>query len=358
MTQDGVSHRFADTVMTVLGPVQAKDLGPTLVHEHILNDCTCWWRGHDPTFKSSIRDVLVSPDMLWLLRNDPFANKHNCALDDEALAIKELGLFAAEGGHTVVDPTCQGIGRNPQALVRIAKATGLNIIMGAGYYLQSSHPDHLASMSAQDIADEIASEARDGVGDTGARIGLIGEIGVSADFTDDERKVLRGASMAAVLTGLPLMIHLPGWERLAHEVLDAVEAVGQPLDRVILCHMNPSFADPRYQKSLASRGAFIEYDMMGMDFWYDDQQVQCPSDEQTTQAIAALFAEGFGPQILLSQDVFLKMMLCSYGGSGYAHVSRHVLPRLRRLGLSAQDLSMLMVDNPRRALLQRFNEGH
>jgi phosphotriesterase-related protein len=353
-----VKHRFSDSVMTVLGPVKADDLGQTLIHEHILNDCTCWWRGHDPQFTSPVRDLPVSPDILWQLRNDPFANKHNCALDDEALAIEELGLFSAEGGRTVVDPTCQGIGRNPDALQRIAQATGLNVIMGSGYYLQASHPEHLAAMSADDVANELVSEAENGVGQSGVRIGLIGEIGVSADFTDEERKVLRGSALGALRTGLPLMVHLPGWERLAHEVLDVIEVCGQPLDRVILCHMNPSYADRDYQRLLARRGAYIEYDMMGMDYWYDDQKVQCPSDEQTTQAIASLFADGFGEQVLLSQDVFLKMMLCAFGGNGYAHVSRYVLPRLKRLGLSAQDLHLLMVDNPRRALLQRLNEGN
>lgn len=353
-----MTHRFSDNVMSVLGPVKADDLGQTLIHEHILNDCTCWWRGHDPHFTSPVRDVPVSPDILWQLRNDPFANKHNCALDDETLAIEELGLFTSEGGRTVVDPTCQGIGRSPDALQRIAKTTGLNIIMGSGYYLQASHPEHLAAMSADDVADELVLEAETGVGQSGVRIGLIGEIGVSADFTDEERKVLRGSALGAVRTGLPLMVHLPGWERLAHEVLDEIEACGQPLYRVILCHMNPSHADRDYQRLLARRGAYIEYDMMGMDYWYDDQKVQCPSDEQTTQAIASLFADGFGEQILLSQDVFLKMMLCAYGGNGYAHVSRYVLPRLQRLGLSAQDLHLLMVHNPRRALLQRLNEGN
>lgn len=353
-----MTHSFSDSVMTVLGPVAASELGATLIHEHILNDCTCWWRGHDPGLASPLRDVPVSPDILWRLRNDPFANLHNCALDDEALSIKELGLFTAEGGRTVVDPTCQGIGRNPEALVRIAKATGLNIVMGSGYYLEASHPPHLQDMSADDVADEIVFEAGSGVGDSGVRIGLIGEIGVSADFTEEERKVLRGSALAAVRTGLPLMVHLPGWERLAHDVLDEVEACDQPLDRVILCHMNPSFDDLDYQRALAKRGAFIEYDMMGMDYWYDDQKVQCPSDEQTTKAIASLFADGFGEQVLLSQDVFLKMMLCAFGGNGYAHVSRHVLPRLQRQGLSAKDLTMLMVDNPRRALLQRLNKGN
>ena len=60
---------------------------------------------------------------------DPFVSLHNCALDDEDLAIRELRPVASLGGRTVVDPTCRGIGRNPEALVRISRATGLNIIM-------------------------------------------------------------------------------------------------------------------------------------------------------------------------------------------------------------------------------------
>ncbi|SDZ57154.1 phosphotriesterase-related protein [Jannaschia faecimaris] len=349
-----MTHDFAPEVMSVQGPVALDALGQTLMHEHILNDCTCWWRGHDPAFDSPIRDVPVTPDMLWMLRQDPFANFHNCALDEEDVAVEELTHFKAEGGRTVVDPTCRGIGRDPRALLRISRATGLNIVMGAGYYLQSSHPAHLQNMTADDVAQELVSEAESGVGDTGIRIGLIGEIGVSADFTDAERKVLRGSADAAARTGLPLMIHLPGWERLAHEVLDEIEGLGQPLDRTILCHMNPSFDDPDYQQSLARRGAFIEYDMMGMDLWYDDQQVQCPSDEQTCAAISALVSNGFGSQVLLSQDVFIKMLLTKYGGNGYAHVSRNVLPRLKRHGLTDADLTMLMVENPRRALARRI----
>ncbi|PIL14294.1 hypothetical protein P775_26685 [Puniceibacterium antarcticum] len=353
-----MSAPFEDTVMTVLGPVPLDRLGVTLMHEHILNDCKCWWRGHDPAFSSPIRDVPITPDMLSQLRHDPFANLENCGLDDEALAVKELMLFVAEGGATVVDPTCKGIGRNPEALTRIARETGLNIVMGAGYYLHSSHPDYLEAMSERDITDELISEARDGIGEHNTKIGLIGEIGVSSDFTAAERKVLAASAAAAAETGLPLMIHLPAWFRLAHDVLDLVAQNGQQLDRVILCHMNPSFKDVAYQRSLADRGAFLEYDMLGMDFWYADQGVQCPSDEDCATAIANLFSLGYGEQILLSQDVFIKMMLCEYGGNGYAHVQRHFLPRLLRHGLTQADLSMLVVDNPRRALARKIIPGH
>ncbi len=340
----------AAEVVTVLGPVSRDKLGVTLMHEHILNDCTCWWRGRDPEFTSLVRDLPVSADILSQLKNDPFACLDNCALEDEQLAIAELLQFLGEGGATVVDPTCRGIGRAPEALARIAKATGLNIIMGAGYYLQSSHPAELAAMSEEDVAKELISEHRYGVGVEGVPIGLIGEIGVSADFTADERKSLRGSAMAAVETGLPLMIHLPGWERLAHQVLDAVAAEGQPLDRVILCHMNPSWNDVDYQRALADRGAFLEYDMIGMDYWYADQQVQCPSDEDCAGAIVGLVRDGYLDRLLLSQDVFLKMMLTPFGGNGYAHVQRHFLPRLIRHGLSEKDINQLMVANPAAAL--------
>ena len=346
-------HVRSDKVMTVLGPVAANALGPTLMHEHILNDVTCWW--HKPTEpdRQYLAHGKVQPDILGELRMDPFVNLDNCALDDEATAIAELRLLAAVGGRTVVDPTCRGIGRNPEALKRIAVATGLNIVMGAGYYLHTSHPPELAGMSAGAVADEIVAEASVGVSGTGTRIGLIGEIGVSSDFTPDEEKSLRGAAQAQARTQLPLMVHLPGWFRLAHRVLDIVEQEGGDPAQTVLCHMNPSGADQTYQMELARRGAFLEYDMIGMDFWYADQQVQSPSDEENAVAIRRLVDAGFLGKILLSQDVFLKMMLSRYGGFGYAYVQRHFLPRLQRQGVTREQCETMMVANPRTVFCAR-----
>jgi phosphotriesterase-related protein len=338
-------HVASGRVMTVLGPIAADDLGVTLPHEHILNDCRCWW--HRPT-EPTRRHLATEPvhqGIIGELRMDPFVNLDNCALDDEPLAIAELLAFKHEGGASVVDPTCRGIGRNPPALQRIARATGLNIVMGSGYYLQSSHPPSLAGMSVDAIADEIVAEAIDGI--EGTRIGLIGEIGVSSDFTPDEEKSLRGAARAQARTRLPLMVHLPGWFRVGTTVLDSIEEEGGSLHHTVLCHMNPSFTDPDYQTACAARGAFIEYDMIGMDYFYADQQVQCPSDEEVAGAIARLVAAGLGTRLLLSQDVFLKMMLTRYGGFGYAHVLRHFVPRLRRQGVPEAAISAMLIDNPR-----------
>ena len=347
MSELSEAHVRSGKAMTVLGPVPVEALGPTLMHEHILNDCRCWWnRPVDPA-REPLAHGPVEPAILGELRMDPFVNLHNCALDDEGLAIEELKPVAALGGRTVVDPTCRGIGRNPDALTRIAAATGLNVVMGAGYYLHTSHPPALARMSADDVADEIVREALEGVDGTGVRIGLIGEIGVSSEFTAEEGKSLRGAVRAQARTGLPLMVHLPGWFRLGHRVLDVVEEEGGDLAHTVLCHMNPSGADCAYQVALAERGAFLEYDMVGMDYWYADQQVQCPSDDENAAAIKRLIDAGHGARVLLSQDVFLKMMLTRYGGFGYGYVQHHFLPRLRRHGVTAAQCEALMVGNPR-----------
>lgn len=332
--------------MTVLGPVPAESLGVTLMHEHILNDCRCWWNRPAEPERIHLATEPVSIGLIGELRMDPFVNLHNCALDEEDLAVEELGAFAALGGQTVVDPTCRGIGRNPQALVRISRATGLQIVMGAGYYLQSSHPPEVRAMSADAIADQIVAEALDGI--DGVRIGLIGEIGVSSDFTEDETKSLRGAAHAQARTGLPLMVHLPGWFRHGHRVLDVVEEEGGDLRHTVLCHMNPSGHDSDYQTSLGARGAFLEYDMIGMDYFYADQGVQCPSDDDNARAIKGLIDAGLLDRILLSQDVFLKMMLTRYGGNGYGYVLRHFLPRLHRFGVTAGQTAEMMTANPRR----------
>ena len=341
------AHVGSGQVMTVLGPIPAASMGVTLMHEHLLNDCRCWWHQPKETSRQRLACEPVHPGILGELRMDPFVNLDNCRLDDERLAVAELAPVAALSGRTIVDPTCSGIGRDPLALARIAQASGLNVVMGGGYYLQASHPERIASMSARDIADEIVREALEGVDGSGVRIGLIGEIGVSGDFTAQEERSLRGAAQAQRRTGLPLMVHLPGWYRHAHRVLDAVAEEGGDIRHTVLCHMNPSGHDVAYQTSLAERGAFLEFDMIGMDYWYADQQVQCPSDEDNARAIAGLIERGFGANLLLSQDVFLKMMLTRYGGFGYAYLQRHFLPRLRRHGVAEAMLDQLMVTNPR-----------
>ncbi len=341
------AHVHSGKVMTVTGPVPAESLGVTLMHEHVLNNCQCWWHQPKTPERQYLATTPVCIEILSELHQDPFVNKDNISLNEEPLAVSELIAFRREGGQSIVDPTCQGIGRDPLASRRISRASGLNIVMGAGFYLNGSMPGKVGDMTEEAIATEIVHEATVGVDGTDVKIGLIGEIGVSGDFTEAERKSLRGAAQAQVRTGLPLMVHLPGWFRYGHEVLDIAEKEGADLSHTVLCHMNPSHDDFAYQSELAERGAFIEYDMIGSDYFYADQQVQCPSDEDAAKAIVKLIEAGLTDRILLSQDTFLKMMLTRYGGNGYAFILKHFLPRLRRHGVDEAILDQMMTANPK-----------
>ena len=344
-------------VMTVLGPIPVESMGVTLMHEHLLIDASAWFHCPSCAERRSLATRPLDVGILGELRMDPFANLDNCRLDDIEAAIGEVAQFRELGGATVVDPTNVGIGRDPAALQAISRRTGLNVVMGAGFYLEAAQPERVRRMSTDDIADEIVRDVTEGVAGSGVRAGLIGEIGVGAEFTPAEQKSLRGAARAAARTGVPLSIHLPGWKRLAGRVLDIVAEEGAELAHTVLCHMNPSLDDFAYQTSLAERGAFLEYDMIGMDYYYADQDAQSPCDEANAVALKRLIDAGFLNRLLLSQDVFLKMMLTRHGGFGYGYILRHFAPRLKRHGVGEAQIRALLVDNPRRVFSAQPRAG-
>ncbi|MCC5579118.1 phosphotriesterase [Microtetraspora sp. AC03309] len=344
MTGTGVGT--PSTVTTVLGPVPVEELGITLCHEHLRNDGASAWHPA-PEGDAEGEAIAGSPvrmEFLGRLRNDPYLSRDNVSLDDTGVAIEEVARFAARGGRTLIEVTPEGLGRAPAELATIARATGLNVVMGCGFYLERTHPARVRDMSVADVADEIEHDLSAGV--AGVRAGVIGEIGVSPDFTAAEEKVLRGAARAQARTGVPLSVHLPGWVRHGHRVLDVIAEEGGLIEATVLSHLNPSGRDRDYQVALATRGAYLGYDMCGMEYHYPGEG-QSPCDDDNAAAVAWLHRAGLGHRVLLSQDVFLKTMLVRYGGTGYAHILTHFVPRLHEHGLTPADTSRMLVDNPR-----------
>jgi phosphotriesterase-related protein len=218
--------------------------------------------------------------------------------------------------------------------------------MSTGFYLEPTHPRYVSERSIDDLAEQLIIEVGGADQKPDVIAGLIGEIGVSAAFTANEEKSLRAAARASAATRVPLSVHLPGWVRHGHRVLDIVEAEGADLRHTILCHMNPSHMDTEYQHTLARRGAWLEYDMIGMDYFYADEAAQSPSDEENARAIKALIDAGFIDRVLMSQDVFLKTMLTRYGGYGYGYILKYFVPRLRRHGVTDAQIETMMIGNP------------
>lgn len=333
-------------IQGVLGPIPKTELGITLTHEHLFLDARPSWRPPVEASRKALAHRPVTSDLQHVLRLDPFVNLDNCSLFDEEVAVEEVSRFRDAGGRTIVDATCRGIGRDPRGLQRVARRTGLNVVMGTGFYLERTHPPFVADATERELAAIMISDIRDGDERTGVRAGYIGEIGTGPGFTQQERKVLAAAARAQAETGVALAVHLHGWGRHGHAVLDVVAHSGGDVERTILDHMNPSWWDVDYQSSLADRGAFLSYDMIGLDCYFGSEDLQCPSDEESARGIVGLIHQGHLPRLLLSQDVFLKMMLVRHGGHGYAHLLDQFVPRLRRHGISDQQIDALIIGNP------------
>jgi phosphotriesterase-related protein len=55
-------------------------------------------------------------------------------------------------------------------------------------------------------------------------------------------------------------------------------------------------------------------------------------------------------EVVISHDANFKHQLTKYGGKGIAHILDNIEPRLRRRGVTADQIDALLVRNPRRAL--------
>ncbi|MFC1984719.1 phosphotriesterase-related protein, partial [Chloroflexota bacterium] len=194
-------------VQTVLGIVDADSLGVTLPHEHLLCDLTMYFVEPTEASEKGMAHEPISLENLSWIQIHSHNNWDNMRLTDEKLAIKEVLLYRWAGGDTIVELSNIGLSRGPLGLARIARATGLNVVMGSGYYVGLSHPSEVAAKTEEEITGEIVRDITVGVGETGVRAGIIGEIGCSAPLEENERKVLRASAAAQQRTGAAINIH-------------------------------------------------------------------------------------------------------------------------------------------------------
>ena len=154
--------RYGGSALTVLGPVEPSSLGVVMPHEHLFVDLTCLF---DPPAEASDRSRAFAPfslEHLGSIRTHYFRHRPNLVLDDEEVAAFEVGLYKAAGGSTIVDVSTPGIGRDPLALARLARRTGVNVVMATGFYVAATHPPEVVAMSETDVANRMIEEIREG----------------------------------------------------------------------------------------------------------------------------------------------------------------------------------------------------
>jgi phosphotriesterase-related protein len=343
-------------IQTVTGLIDPENLGITLPHEHLFADLSPGCVIPAEPSEKQMANKPVSFEILHWLRYHPNENIDNMQLLDEDEAIYEAMLFKKTGGNSIVDVTSVGAGRDPKGLRRVSMATGLNIIMGSGYYLGEFYTQEMLSKTEEDITDEILRDITEGVGHTDICAGLIGEIGCTWPLMEVEKKSLRAAARAQKSSGAALNIHLGRNREAAFEILEILTNAGADLNRVILSHVDIRMHDHNLRCKVAEMGCYVEYDLWGWEgqfpishYWQPDLFYQ-PNDTRRIYEIMQLIEAGYLKQILISHDVCIKSWRASYGGKGLDHIPNDVVPRMLRAGVTQDQITEIMVENPKRIL--------
>ena len=304
---------------TVRGEIDPSELGVTLPHEH--TQIALW-------------HIADRWDYWQLTRDEP-------------VILEELGAFRNAGGGTLVDLTLVGVGRDPGWLRTLSERSGLNLVMGCGWYRTAYYPPEalIDRRTADDLAAELIREITDGVGDTGIRPGIIGEIGTDKPWlTGQEERVHRAAARAAKATGLAITTHAV-LSDVGRAQLRVFEEEGVDPARVVIGHAD-SYPHLDHYLSIIETGASVEFDFLGMSF----SAVERLGEGRVIDLLLELLSRGHAERLLLSQDVCHDSQLRRYEGHGYTYLAETFLPRLRARGVSDAEIRTLTVDNPRRLL--------
>ena len=336
-------------IQTVLGTIEPEELGITLPHEHIVCDGSAWFVEPEAAVEKEMSRQPVCLENLWWIRYNWFQNRDDLVTTDEDEAIWELEHFKWAGGQSVVEMSSRGLARDPKALARISRATGLNVVMGSGYYLAVSLPAGFENKSQEEITEEIVRDIQEGVPGTGGiKAGLIGEIGTSHPLDPREEKSLRAAAKAQKITGANLNVHPGQAEESAFKALEILKEEGADLSRTTMDHIDRAVRSRENRFKLIETGMVLEYDLFGREGYYPQAQrlIDLPTDHQRINEIMELMEAGYEKQILISSDIWNKHQRRTYGGWGYDHILRNVVPAMRAKGMTEEQITTLLVDNP------------
>lgn len=353
-------------IMTVLGPMDPAKVGHTLMHEHLFIDFTLPDMEPDRWQRAGRKRPIGATDVA--LYNAPLTmdilgavalgayNRDNWQLNDEATAIAEMQEFKRRGGSTLVDVTSIGLKRNPRGLQRVARATGVNIVMGTSWYTSGWWPEGIEQRSVESLTEQIVRDVTVGVDGTNVRAGIIGEVGTSGNPDDPvENRILRASGRASRLTGAAVTVHAPRSVKQHAKILDILSSEGADVRRVVLGHSDWLAGQMDYLKPLLDRGATIEFDLLGRPPLVTRKW---PIDSAVAQTIVELIKAGYADRLLLSQDICTKISLDAYGGTGYSYIEQSFLPYLKRQGVTDAQINTIIEENPRRSLTLAAPQAH
>jgi phosphotriesterase-related protein len=351
-------------VQTVRGAISPDELGVTLTHEHLLCDLSSYVEEPDEASEKFLVDAPVSMETLALLRTGYLrhCSKDNMRMVDVDISIREAKALIRQGGRSLVEATLIGFGRDPVGLRKISEQTGLNVICASGWYIAPSHPDYIRKKGVDELCAMMVAELTEGIGTDKIKAGVL-KCACSYPPYPDEKKLLQAAAAAQKQTGAPLTIHPPlGFvdakpAQTIEPILDIIAKNDANLGKVYVSHMDNFLFGYKswdlnldYHKSLVDNyGVVLNFDNFGKNYYYIFPSVRT-DDMKRVEAVAELCKQGYDHKIMLSHDYSQKMNLRTYGGDGYSHVLRHIVPELEFHDVTQQQIKNLLIRNPQRIL--------
>ena len=338
-------------IQTVLGLINQQDLGLTMTHEHLLIDFSVMFNPTPDVTTQRMAHAPVSMENLGWIRQYCYSNLDNLLVLDEDTAIEEATLYQRHGGGAIVDATPIGIGRAPLALARSSRGAGVHVVMGAGYYVDAAQPNQINQKDENDIYQEITKDIQIGVGNTGIKAGIIGEIGCTWPLMPNEIKVLKASARAQLETGASILIHPGRDEKAPIEILSILADSGADLSRVIMGHLDRTVSSIDILEELADTGCVLEWDLFGNEVsFYQPSDFDMPSDAERLNFIRQMIDIGLGERIVISHDICTKHRLVKYGGHGYGYIPEHIIPRMRNKNFQQSEIQAITKDTPARLL--------
>jgi len=297
-------------LQTTLGPLDRDDLGMILPHEHVFVDLRTY---DQPGYAEA------DPEDVVRLMTAPIA------------AARAVGVTA------IVEPSTVGVGRRPDILLAVSRATGMPLVVPTGVYREPWVPPWARDASVDALAEWMTTEIEAGIeGVVDVRAGWVKVSVGDEGMTPIEEKILRAAAMAAARTGAAVGSHTVRG-RVVRDQLAILAEEGCPPDRFVWIHAQQE-PDRATHHELGRRGVWVEYDGIG-DPAEDDRYVALVRD--------ALDA-GIGGRLLLSQDLGWYDPAQPGGGTPrpYTHLPTVFLGRLQDAGVDDDTIGGLVHDNP------------
>ena len=310
-------------VETLRGPVETADLGFTLMHEHVF----ILGQGVPENFPS-----------VW------------DEAKETANAREKLAELAGAGVDTIVDLTVMGLGRDIPRLIKIVGEIPVNIIVATGVYTYNELPQYFQNRGEDAMAALFVKDITEGIQGTEVKAAILKCATDEPGLTRDVEKVLRAVARAHRRTGVPISTHThPGTKR-GLEQQRVFKEEGVDLGRVVIGHSGDS-EDIDYLRALIDAGSYIGMDRFGLD-------QLLPTDKRVA-IIAKLCELGYANRMVLSHDANcyidwfpMELIRNNVPNWHFRHISEDVLPALRAAGVSAEQISQMMVENPRRIFEQ------